>query len=210
MAEGDYAVYLDKLKEYSAKYQVQAHVFVLMTNHVHLLLTPSPEKGDSQLMQSLVLYYALYINKTYRRTGTLWEGRYKSTLVDSVRYFLTVSRYIELNPVRANIVLHPAQYSWSSYRGNALGGVIRFLTCHTCYLSLGRDAQARRSAYRALFDEIIPSHTLVEIRDVTNKAWVLGDDRFKQQVTIQSGRRAEPLPSGGDRRSKTFKRSTLD
>ena len=106
--EQDYVVYLDKLKYYAKQYQVDVHAFVLMTNHVHLLMTPNTDKGVSQLMQSLGRYYVRYINQTYNRTGTLWEGRYKSTLVDSEVYLLLVSRYIELNPVRANMVEHPA------------------------------------------------------------------------------------------------------
>ena len=118
-SEQDYTVYLDKLKDYAKKCHVNEHAFVLMTNHVHLLMTPETEKGVSQLMQSLGRYYVMYINKTYQRTGTLWEGRYKSksTVVDSEKYFLLVSRYIELNPVRANMVEHPAEYPWSSCQG---------------------------------------------------------------------------------------------
>ena len=96
----DYAVYLDKLKEYSAKQGVRVHSYVLMTNHVHLLMTPEEPQGISRLMQALGRYYVRYVNQTYKRTGTLWEGRYKSTLIDGERYFLIVSRYIELNPVR--------------------------------------------------------------------------------------------------------------
>jgi putative transposase len=113
--EQDYAVYLDNLKKYSQKYRVSIHSFVLMTNHVHLLLMPETAGGVSQLFQALGRYYVRYINQTYNRTGTLWEGRYKSSLVDSKTYFLTVSRYIELNPVRAKMVSHPAKYPWSSY-----------------------------------------------------------------------------------------------
>ena len=116
-SEQDYTVYLDKLKDYAKKCHVNVHAFVLMTNHVHLLMTPETEKGASQLMHSLGRYYVMYINKTYQRTGTLWEGRYKSTLVDSEKYFLLVRRYIELNPVRANMVEHPAEYPWSSCQG---------------------------------------------------------------------------------------------
>lgn len=118
-SEQDYTLYLDKLKDYAKKCHVNEHAFVLMTNHVHLLMTPETEKGVSQLMQSLGRYYVMYINKTYQRTGTLWEGRYKSksTVVDSEKYFLLVSRYIELNPVRANMVEHPAEYPWSSCQG---------------------------------------------------------------------------------------------
>ena len=119
--EQDYTVYLSKLKEYSEKYQVAVHSYVLMTNHVHLLMTPEEGNGVSKLIQSLGRYYVRYVNKTHGRTGTLWEGRYKSTLVDSENYFLTVSRYIELNPVRADMVGHPGEYPWSSYQKNAMG-----------------------------------------------------------------------------------------
>ena len=102
----NHAVYLNKLKNYASKYAVSVHAFVLMTNHVHLLMTPSTKKGVSQLMQTLGRCYVMYANKTDQRTGTLWEGRYKSTLVDSEYYFLTVSRYTDLNPIQANIVKH--------------------------------------------------------------------------------------------------------
>jgi putative transposase len=204
-AEQDYTVYLDKLKDYAKKYQVNVHAFVLMTNHVHLLMTPVTEKGVSQLMQSLGRYYVRYINKTYQRTGTLWEGRYKSTLVDSDNYFLLVSRYIELNPVRAHMVQHPAEYPWSSYHGNALDKNVALLSAHHCYQSLGTNKEERKQAYKYLFEHHIPELTLQEIRDATNKAWVLGDNRFKQQVEQQTGRRAVPLARGGDRKSKCFR-----
>jgi putative transposase len=204
-AEQDYAVYLDKLKDYAKKYQVNVHAFVLMTNHVHLLMSPETDKGVSQLMQSLGRYYVMYINKTYQRTGTLWEGRYKSTLVDSDNYFLLVSRYIELNPVRANMVEHPAEYPWSSYHGNALNKDVELLSPHHCYLSLGASKEARKQAYKYLFKHHIPELTLQKIRDATNKAWVLGENRFKQQIEQQTGRRAIPLARGGDRKSKNFR-----
>ena len=113
--ESDYKVYLDILKESSLKNNVAVHAFVLMTNHVHLLVTPSCERGLSKMMQSIGRSYVGYFNYTYGRSGTLWEGRYKSTLVDSENYVLTVSRYIELNPVRANMVEHASEYPWSSY-----------------------------------------------------------------------------------------------
>jgi len=122
--EVDYTVYLDKLKDASKQYKVKVHAYVLMTNHVHLFVTPSDEMSISRMMQSIGRYYVRYINQTYQRTGTLWEGRYKSTLVDSEHYHLVVSRYIELNPVRAGMVAHPAEYPWSSYHGNGLGKAI--------------------------------------------------------------------------------------
>ena len=202
--ESDYAVYLDKLKEYSQKYKVAVHSYVLMTNHVHLLLTPSDEIGVSRLIQALGRFYVRYVNYTYERTGTLWEGRYKSTLVDSDNYFLIVSRYIELNPVRAKMVKHPSEYPWSSYQKNALGVPIQLITPHFCYQSLGKTDQLRQQAYKSLFDHQIPDYTLEEIRESLNKAWVLGDNNFKQQIEKQTGRRASPNLRGGDRKSKKY------
>jgi putative transposase len=203
--EKDYRVYLDKLKDYAKKYQVEVHAFVLMTNHVHLLMTPLTEKGISQLMQALGRYYVRYFNVTHHRTGTLWEGRFKSTLVDSEQYFLLLSRYIELNPVRANMVVHPAEYPWSSYHNNALDKQIALLTPHLCYLALGNTLSKRRKTYQTLFEKHISALSLTEIRDATNKSWVLGDNRFKQQIEKQTGRRASPLPRGGDKKSKAYK-----
>ena len=209
-AEQDYAVYLDKLKEYSLKYNVTVHAYVLMTNHVHLLMTPSTCQGISQLMQSLGRYYVYYINHTYRRSGTLWEGRYKSTLVDADNYFLLVSRYIELKPVRAAMVEHPAEYPWSSYQANALDKQIELLTPHPCYLALGESEVIRKENYRALFDHHIPLLTLQEIQEATNKAWVLGDERFKQQIEQQTGRKSSPQKRGGDRKSKAYHTNNIN
>lgn len=197
----DYIVYLGKLDEYSRKFDVAVHGFVLMTNHVHLLVTPINAEGPSQLLQSLGRYYVRYINSTYGRTGTLWEGRFRASLVDSERYFLTVSRYIELNPVRAGISKHPAEYPWSSYRMNALGKNIRLLTPHGVYLALGQSAEERQSAYQSLFTSHIPDYTLNQIRTTVNKAWVLGDEIFKHEIERQLGHLIPPFNHGGDRRS---------
>ncbi|PCI51216.1 MAG: transposase [Alphaproteobacteria bacterium] len=206
-ADEDYAVYLDKLKEYADKYQVAIHAYVLMTNHVHLLLTPSTKTGVSQMMQALGRYYVRYINQTYHRSGTLWEGRYKSTLVDSEAYFLLLSRYIELNPVRAEMVDHPAEYPWSSYHGNATDKDIALLSPHNCYKALDKNDVDRKAAYAALFNDHISEKIIEEIRHATEKSWVLGDSRFKQQIEQATGRRTSPTPRGGDRKSKEFKKA---
>jgi len=116
-----------------------------------------------------------------------------------------VSRYIELNPVRACMVKYPSEYPWSSFRKNALGVPIKLITPHFCYQSLGSDDGERQYAYKALFKSRIPGYTIKEIRDSLNKAWVLGDNRFKLQIEQQSGRRSTPLPKGGDRKSAQFK-----
>lgn len=118
--EADYTKYLSHLKEVAEQFSVAIHAFVLMTNHVHLLVTPNDERALGKMMQALGRRYVQYFNLKYFRTGTLWEGRYKSTLVESERYLLTVYRYIELNPVRAYMVSHASEYPWSSYRFNAV------------------------------------------------------------------------------------------
>ena len=202
--EQDYAFYLEKLREAAEKYDVAIHAFVLMTNHVHLLATPQDQYGISKMMQSLGRRYVGYMNATYERTGTLWEGRYKSTLVDNEYYLLTVSRYIELNPVRALMVGHPSEYPWSSYRGNAMGKEIKLLTPHPQYKSLGSTSDARQQAYRALFRGRMAERTLEEIREATNKAWVLGSDHFKEQIEAAANRRLSSSGWGGDRKSEKY------
>ena len=177
-----------------------------MTNHVHLLMTPHTENGISKVMQYIGRYYVQYFNFQYQRTGTLWEGRYRATLLDSDGYLLTCSRYIELNPVRAGMVKDPAEYPWSSYHYNALGKDDRLITPHVVYNALGMDnVVSRRSNYHALFARLIPDSELEAIRVATNKAWVLGDDGFKAKVEKLMARQVQPKSRGGDRRSALFK-----
>lgn len=205
--EADYKAYLVFLKEAAIKHQVAIHAFVLMTNHVHLLVTPLDERSTSRMMQTLGRRYVQYFNHTHRRTGTLWEGRYKSTLVDADTYLLTVYRYIELNPVRAEMVSHASEYPWSSYQGNAVGKHIELLTPHLLYRRLGKTDEERQGAYRALFRGRMPERELATIREGTNKAWVLGSDRFKAQVEAKTGRRPTPSGRGGDRKSIEFRKA---
>ena len=205
-AEDDYRYYLDKLGEALLKHRCDLHAYVLMTNHVHLLVTPSAEYSLGKAIQMLGRYYVQYFNYTYQRTGTLWEGRYKASLVDSERYLLTCYRYVELNPVRASMVAHPSDYPWSSYCCNALGHSNSLITSHEQYLKLGKRETERRAAYRALFKAHISEQQLHEIREATNKAWVLGNDYFKEKIEKQLNRRAVPLAKGGDRKSNAFKK----
>ncbi len=202
--EADYKAYLSFLYDAATKYKVAIHAFVLMTNHVHLLVTPGDAQGVSRMMQALGRKYVQYFNYTYQRTGTLWEGRYKSTLVDADNYLLTVYRYIELNPVRASMVRHASEYPWSSYQGNALGKSIQLLTPHSLYKRLGKAEAERLTAYRALFRGRMPERDMTAIRESTNKGWVWGDERFKAQIEAKTGRRATPLRRGGDRKSAEF------
>jgi len=151
--QDDFRFYLDCLGEAAAKHSCEIHAYVLMTNHVHLLMTPCQVNGVAKVMQSLGRRYVRHINSTYQRSGTLWEGRYKASLVESEIYLLTCSRYIELNPVRANLVTDPAEYSWSSYQWYALGKSDPLITDHAVYLELGRTDEERRKAYRELFHD---------------------------------------------------------
>jgi putative transposase len=203
--DADYRFYLDKLQAACKKHDCQIHAYVLMTNHVHLLMTPFTETGLSKSMQMLGRYYVQYFNHCYQRTGTLWEGRYKATLIDSESYLLTCMRYIELNPVRAGMVADPAEYPWSSYRFNALGQSDDLVIPHSEFHRLGTDDSVRQAAYRALFHQSISETQINEIRDATNKAWALGDSRFKERIQLQLARRIEPSPRGGDRKSAQFK-----
>ncbi len=204
-ADADYRFYLEKLQLACDHHGCDIYAYVLMTNHVHLLITPHEEQSLPKAMQMLGRYYVQYYNYCYRRSGTLWEGRYKATLIDSEAYLLTCMRYIELNPVRAGIVSHPSEYPWSSYHRNALGQPNDLVTPYLEYRRLGKTDEERQAAYRQLFKHHIPEKRITDIREATNKAWVLGNDRFKQRIQKHVERRIEPAVRGGDRKSEQFR-----
>ena len=206
IAEEDYGCFRHYLHESCSRQVCHIHAYVFMTNHIHLLVTPNSEDSIAKTMQSVGRRYVQYFNTTYQRTGTLWEGRYKATLIDSENYLFTCSRYIELNPVRANMVNHPAEYKWSSYHSNALGKRDSLITPHQLYLELAKNTSARLAAYRDLFSVHIDEKTLTEIRHATQKGWVLGNDRFKDDIEQLLKRRVRPLSRGGDHRSVEFQK----
>ena len=176
------------------------HAYVLMTNHVHLLLTPSDPGNVSRLIISLGRRYVQYINKTYRRTGTLWDSRYKSSLVDADSYLLHCQRYIELNPVRANMVEDPAQYRWSSYRRNALGENDSLITSHQVYSNIAQDEAERQAAYRALFRHELDAEAIADIRLALTQGQPLGKGRFLETIERMTGQRREAKPRGRPRK----------
>lgn len=198
--EVDYRRYLINLREVALKHDCAVHAYVLMTNHVHLLVTPKAAGNVSRMMQSLGRRYVSYINTTYHRTGTLWEGRYKACLVDSERYVLTCHRYIELNPVRAAMAATPEAYRWSSYHHNALGSDDAMLTPHPEYLALGINIERRKNAYRALFQDAISDERLAEIRAYLQQQRVLGTPRFQTHIEAMLGRRVTLQPRGRPRK----------
>lgn len=196
VSDEDHGAYADWLKDYSKKYKVEIHAWVMMTNHVHLLCTPRQESGISQMMQSLGRRYVQYFNFEYRRSGTLWEGRFKSCLVQAERYLLEVYKYIELNPVRAGMVEDPGEYRWSSYQVNALGKPSELCSPHQEYLSLGKDTTSRQNNYRNLFALHVDVELLEEIRDSTHKGMAVGNDLFKEELESLTGRRLKSKKRG--------------
>jgi putative transposase len=196
LREQDYRCYLTQLGEAARSHDCRIHAYVLMTNHVHLLMTPAAVGAVSLTMQSLGRRYVGYINATYRRTGTLWEGRYKSCLIDSQRYLMTCYRYIELNPVRAAMVETPGTYPWSSYRFNAHGSSDALIQPHEDYLALGGTTEQRCAAYQALFLEAIGQDRLDEIRAYVQQQRAWGTSRFQATIEAELKRVAKVRPRG--------------
>ena len=168
---------------------VSVHGWVFMTNHVHLLTTPATPNAISSSMQYLGRHYVRYFNYRYRRSGTLYEGRFKSSIVQTGNYLLACQRYIELNPVRAGMVDDPADYIWSSYRAHALGAKVNMWTPHPEYLAMGATSASRSLAYRKLVGEQLSSELICEIRNAANTGLVLGNDRFRTEVEQLTGQR---------------------
>lgn len=167
-----------------------------MTNHVHLLLTPRAPDGVGLMMKFLGQAYVQYVNRSYQRSGSLWEGRFRSCLVDRENYLLQCHRYIECNPVRAGMVRHAGAYRWSSYRANALGAPDPVVTPHQAVVALGATADERRAAYRGLFEQELGPEVIEEIREVTNGGFVLGSDAFRSAVGNRLGRPVGPQRRG--------------
>lgn len=174
-ADADYQFYLHHLEKQAGQHGYSIHAYVLMTNHVHMLVTPDTREGVTLMMKNLSQRYVQYINRVYERSGTLWEGRFRSCLTLSDSYALACYRYIELNPVRANLVEHPIDYRWSSYSTNAEGRTNSLLSPHSIYLALGTDDLARRRRYRALVQSGLNEDILNRIRYAINSSTVLAD-----------------------------------
>ncbi len=200
--EDDYARYRDWLAAAAAEHGCAIHGYVLMTNHVHLLVTPRAADSLPRTMQSLGRRYVRHVNAAHRRTGTLWEGRYRAAPIDTETYFLACCRYIELNPVRARMVRHPRDYRWSSYRAHAQGDADTLLTGHELYDRLGRTTTERQRQYRELFRAALDERFVDGLRAATNGGWALGDARFKQRIAKALGRRVAPLPKGRPAKAK--------
>lgn len=185
--DSDYSAYRDWLCEGARRYHCDIHAYVLMTNHIHILATPSDSIGIARMMQYVGRRYVPYINQAYGTSGSIWEGRYKASLVQEEHYLLTCMRYIELNPVRASMVKRPADYRWSSYCHNAKGQVDELVTPHTEYLSLGKGNKLRTTAYNALFKAHVDTEILTEIRAAWQTGTPLGNEYFRKKVEKKLG-----------------------
>ncbi|HYL89399.1 MAG TPA: transposase [Burkholderiales bacterium] len=191
----DYLLYLKWLGNLVGVSGCVLHAYCLMTNHVHLLITPSSEGSCATLMRNLGQRYAQYFNRRYERRGSLWEGRFRSCLVDSPRYVLACQRYIELNPVRAGMVASASDYRWSSHNGNCGRIADRFLTPHATFLALGEGADDRRR-YQELFGEADDPGFLAAVRDATNGGFALVGEELKSTLEARTGRHLERRKRG--------------
>ena len=198
--EGDYGLYLGLLDELAALFGCAIHAYVLMTNHVHMLLTPQRSDGPSHLMKHLGQRYVQHYNRVHSRTGSLWEGRFRSSIVDSEGYLFRCQRYIELNPVRAGMVGDPWEYPWSSYGANAGRTSSKFLVPHHQYEALGTSNEQRAIRYRELFRDELTTPELEEIRAAANGGFALGSKAFVAGVERALQRRAAPGVSGRPRK----------
>jgi putative transposase len=208
-SDEDRQVYKQTLRAASVRAGCAIHAYVLMTNHVHLLATASDERSPARMMHFLGSGYVRYFNARHDRTGTLWEGRYKSALIDSEHYLLACSLYIESNPVRAGMVAHPGLYAWSSFRCNARGEGDVLVTPHRVYAGLGAEAPSRLAAYRALFSAPTEPDVLDAIRHATNAGAVLGSTHCREAFEHALNRPLGRPAHGGDRRSSAVTPSAV-
>lgn len=200
---GDYMLYLLQLRQLSEERGCALHAYCLMTNHVHLLLTPASQESCSGLMRDLGQRYVQSFNRRHGRTGTLWEGRFHSSVVESARYVLACYRYIESNPVRARMVNHPTGYAWSSYWANAGLRADALLSPHKEYLALATAAMERAKTYAALFENPLDGNLTRSIREAVNSGHPLASESFKAALAATTGRTLRPKrpgrPSKGQR-----------
>jgi putative transposase len=192
LGDQDRSFYLFHLERLLPRARCALHAYCLMTNHVHLLLTPAAPESCARLMKDIGQLHTQYVNRQYGRSGTLWEGRFKSCVVQREGYLMSCYRYVELNPVRAGLCSHPSEYRWSSFRINAEGVGGGLVSPHDEFQGLGASDTERRAVYANLFGSVLEDCRIEEIRSATNGNFALGDAAFRRQLAIKVGRRVEP------------------
>lgn len=192
----DYAAFLRWLREGARLFKLAIHAYVLMPNHVHLLVTPSDSVGLGKMMQWIGRFYVPYFNRKYKRIGTLWQGRFRATVIDSERYFLVCSRYIELNPVRAQLAERPEDYIWSSYLHHAGLHADPYISDHSLYWALGNTPFEREAAYRELAEQALTPEDTAALMEATEKGWAFGSEQFKSGLEKNVKRRVRPAKKG--------------
>jgi putative transposase len=195
--DADRTAYLGWLAAVVRDYRLELLAYVLMENHVHLLVIPPGEGVLGRALQSLGRRYVRYFNDRHQRAGTIWEGRYRATIVESERYLLECMRYIDLNPVRAGAVAEPGAFRWSSYAHHAGIADSPMLTDHPLFWALGNTPFARQAAWRELCSEGMRATESQRISDATNKGWALGEGDFLSRIADSANRRPQPLPRQG-------------
>ncbi len=200
----DYLAFLDWMRAASVQFKVAVHAYVLMSNHLHLLVTPSDEQGLGRMMQWLGRFYVPYFNRKYDRTGTLWQGRFKTSVIESERYFLLCSRYIETSPVRAGLVPHPSGYSWSSYAHHVGDKTDSLIVDHPLYWALGNTPFEREAAYKQLMAQAVTPEEVDGLHQAVLKGQVLGSESFKINLEKRTNRLIRPA-----KRGRPFKQKTI-
>lgn len=198
----DYQRFLGWIRDAARTYKVSVHAYVLMPNHMHLLASPTEATGLAQMMQWIGRKYVPYFNQKYNRVGTLWQGRFKTSVIDSENYFLVCSRYIECNPVRARIAAAPQEYRWSSYAHHAGLGQDPVIVDHALYWALGNTPFQREAAYLALFQTPLSHAELLTIRTAVVKGWPLGSEAYRTQLEHRARRPVLPRRRGRPPKSK--------
>ena len=192
----DAKIFLGWLQDAGNKHGLSFHAYVLMTNQIHLLVTPESEQALPKALRDVNWHYTRYINRAHNRSGSLWDGRYKACIVEAEIYFLACSHYIELEPVRAGIANEPESYRWSSHKANAEGEKNSLLTPHALYLRLGHSPETRSNAYKNFCKEELSETTVTAIRTATKGGWALGNDEFSGKVSNYAGCNMAPRGPG--------------
>ncbi|WP_293777724.1 transposase [uncultured Oxalicibacterium sp.] len=192
----DHLFFLACLRDAARRFQVAIHAYVLMPNHLHLLVTPADQTGLARMMQWIGRHYVPHFNQKYHRSGTLWQGRYRTAVLDAERYLMLCSRYIDLNPVRAGLVAHAGEYPWSSYQHHVGIKSDALVTDHALYWALGNTPFEREAAYKRLIEEGLDEQEVRMLSEATLKGWALGSDQFKNGLEKQAKRRVQPSRRG--------------